>query len=130
MEKLSVMKVYVLKGSDIHTAGTIVDISTTPKPGYEEMTLEELASVRGKTIWMLYHNCINREYNWVCPFVTYDEGYKAMEHFANEYANEGYTVVDCGDIFQIQKNKTVVSMVLVPMQLGQPYGGRIYPYKK
>ena len=48
----------------------------------------------------------------------------------NEYANEGYTVVDCGDFFQIQKNKTVVSMVLVPMQLGQPYGGRIYPYKK
>lgn len=124
------MKVYVLKGSDIHTAETIVDISTTPKPGYEEITLEELASVRGKFIWMLYHNSINREYNWVCPFVTYDEGYAAMNHFANEYANEGYTVVDCGDIFQIQKNKTVVSMVLVPMQLGQPYGGRIYPYKK
>jgi hypothetical protein len=124
------MKVYVLKGSDIRTVGTIVDISTTPKPGYEEMTLEELASVRGKFVWMLYHNCIDKKYNWVCPFVTYDEGYDAMSRFANDYAGQGYTVVDCGDIIQIQKNKTVVTMTLVPMQLGQPYGGRIYPYKK
>ena len=59
------MKVYVLKGSDIRTVGTIVDISTTPKPGYEEMTLEELASVRGKFVWMLYHNCIDKKYNLI-----------------------------------------------------------------
>lgn len=127
------MKLYVSKGIDTYYAlGKDIDISTTPKPGYEEMTLEELTSLKGRVLWCVSHRCFRQKFNWQFYYADYDQALQAIQDYTDGYSADGFEIEIPGpEVLNVKKNgKTVVHMCIYPIIIGQESGGRYYRERK